>query len=171
MPNLHPPRLGPAAARRGRRPNTSRAEIAEAALALFSERGFGETMLDDVAAAVGVSRRTILRYYDSKSDIVWGTFSEQLDGLRSRLAAADDAEPLMVTLRHAIVAFNDYGEEQVPNLRRRIALITTVPTLQGHWIEHEGSDLLSELDHGLALLGAGFDEQHLVPADGQRSLG
>src|SRR5262249_8748054 len=41
-------------------------------------------------------------------------------------------QSLMETLRRAIVAFNDYGEEQLPDLRHRMTLITTVPVLQGH---------------------------------------
>lgn len=122
-----PPRASP-----GRPPTTSRERIADTALALFAVRGFERTTLDDIAAAVGVSRRTILRYYDSKNDIVWGTFGEHLDGLRAQLREADPDAPLMEVLRHAIVAFNDYGHEQLPALRLRMTLITTVPALQGH---------------------------------------
>jgi mycofactocin system transcriptional regulator len=116
----------------GRPPTTSRERIAETALALFAERGFERTTLSDIAAAAGVSRRTILRYYDSKNDIVWGTFGEHLDGLRRMLREADPDEPLMDVLRRAIVGFNDYGREQLPALRLRMTLITTVPALQGH---------------------------------------
>jgi TetR/AcrR family transcriptional regulator, regulator of mycofactocin system len=119
-------------ARAGRPRQTSREEIAGVALALFAERGFEETTLDDVAAAVGVSRRTVVRYYDSKADLVWGTFSEQLDEMRALLREADAREPLMETIRRVVVAFNDYGDEQLPELRRRLTLITTVPALQGH---------------------------------------
>jgi mycofactocin system transcriptional regulator len=118
--------------RPGRPLTTSREEIAAIGLQLFVVRGFDETTLDDIAEAVGVSRRTILRYYDSKNDIVWGAFGEHLAGLRDMLAAADRREPLMETLRRAIVAFNDYGEEQRSDLRHRMTLITTVPALQGH---------------------------------------
>lgn len=121
------PRPGP-----GRPPTTSRERIADTALALFAARGFERTTLNDIAAAVGVSRRTILRYYDSKNDIVWGTFGEHLDGLRAMLRETDPDEPLMDVLRRAIVAFNDYGHEQLPALRLRMTLITTVPALQGH---------------------------------------
>lgn len=120
------------AARVGRPRQTSREEIAGIALALFVERGFEQTTLDDVAAAVGVSRRTIVRYYGSKADLAWGTFSEQLERMRALLRAADPAEAPMDTLRRVVVAFNDYGEEQLPEFRQRLTLITTVPALQGH---------------------------------------
>jgi AcrR family transcriptional regulator len=45
-------------------------EIEAVALALFLERGFVATTVDDVALAAGVSRRTIFRYFESKEDLV-----------------------------------------------------------------------------------------------------
>lgn len=121
-----------AAPRTGRPPATSRDEVARIALGLFVERGYEETTLDDIAAAVGVSRRTLFRYFDSKNDIVWGSFDVHLEGLRARFAAADPDEPLMQVVRRAVVAFNDYGETELPELRSRMTLITGVPALQGH---------------------------------------
>jgi TetR/AcrR family transcriptional regulator, regulator of mycofactocin system len=118
--------------RPGRPRTTSRDEVGRIALRLFVERGFEETTLEDVAAAVGVGRRTLFRYYDSKNDIVWGAFSEHLEGLRAMLDAANPAEPMMDVLRRVVVAFNDYGEAELPDLRNRMTLITTVPALQGH---------------------------------------
>jgi mycofactocin system transcriptional regulator len=116
----------------GRPRTTSRDQVQRIALRMFAEQGFEETTLDDIAASVGVSRRTLFRYYASKNDIVWGEFSEHLAGLRTRLAAAPPGEPLMEVLRDAVVAFNDYGERELPELRIRMTLITTVPALQGH---------------------------------------
>lgn len=102
------------------------------ALELFARRGFEETTLDDVAAAVGVSRRTLLRYYPSKNDLVWGAFSEHLERLRAMLATAPAEEPLMDVIRRGVVAFNDYGADELPRLRIRMTLITSVPALQAH---------------------------------------
>ncbi|HEY7633663.1 MAG TPA: mycofactocin system transcriptional regulator [Thermoleophilaceae bacterium] len=116
----------------GRPRTTSRHEVQRVALELFAKRGFEETTLDEIAAGVGVSRRTLFRYYPSKNDIVWGEFSEHLAGLGELLAAADPDEPLMEVLRRAVVAFNDYGDEELPVLRNRMNLITSVPALQGH---------------------------------------
>jgi mycofactocin system transcriptional regulator len=117
---------------RGRPRSASPDAVSAVALDLFAERGFEETTLDDVAAAVGVSRRTLLRYYPSKNDLVWGAFSEHLDRLRAMLAAAPADEPLMDVLRRGVLAFNDYGPEEVPRLRTRMELITGVPALQAH---------------------------------------
>jgi mycofactocin system transcriptional regulator len=116
----------------GRPRTTSRHEVQQVALRLFAERGFEETTLDEIAAAVGVGRRTLFRYYPSKNDIVWGEFDEHLAGLRELLAAAAPDEPLMDVLRRAVVTFNDYGEPELPDLRIRMTLITSVEALQGH---------------------------------------
>jgi AcrR family transcriptional regulator len=99
----------------GRPRTTSRDEVQRVALALFAEHGFEATTLDDIAAALGVSRRTLFRYYPSKNDIVWAEFSAHLAGLRERLAGAPPDEPLMDVLRRAVVAFNDYGATSSPS--------------------------------------------------------
>ena len=54
-----------------RRHEQTRAAIADAAVALFTERGFAETTMDDVADAAGVSRRTAYRHFPSKDDLVF----------------------------------------------------------------------------------------------------
>jgi mycofactocin system transcriptional regulator len=118
--------------RLGRPPATTRDELAGVALALFGRYGFERTSLERIADAAGVSRRTVLRYFASKNDIVWGAFDEHLQGLRDRLVAADPSEPMLDTIRREVVAFNDYGAEELPALRARMTLITTVPALQGH---------------------------------------
>ena len=94
--------------------------------------GFDETTLDDIATAVGVGRRTLFRYFSSKNDLVWGNFDGVLERLRVELAAADPGEPMMETLGRAVVVSNTYEGEALEELRLRMTLITSVPTLQAH---------------------------------------
>ena len=54
-----------------RRHEQTRAEIADVAVALFLQRGFADTTMDDVAEAAGVSRRTAYRHFPSKDDLVF----------------------------------------------------------------------------------------------------
>lgn len=123
---------GPGSARPGRPPSTTRADIAATALHLFSERGFENTTVDDIAAAVGIGRRTLFRYFRSKSDIAWGDFEGEIARLRRHLAALDKETPVMVAIRRAVVATNDFREGDIPELRERIQLLTQAPTLQAH---------------------------------------
>lgn len=117
---------------RGRPPSTTRDEVSRVALRLFSTAGFDATTLDDVATALGVGRRTLFRYFDSKNDMVWGDFDWVLDRLRAEFAATDPDAPLMHALREAAVASNTYPDEALPELRIRMELITSVPALQAH---------------------------------------
>lgn len=88
--------------------------------------------MDDVAEALGIARRTLFRYFASKNDLVWGDFDWVLHRLRDAFAAADPDAPLMTALREAAVASNTYPDEELPELRIRMRLITTVPALQAH---------------------------------------
>lgn len=86
----------------GLRERTRRAvrkEIAEAAATLFVERGYEATTIDDIAAAVGMSQRSVFRYFPSKEELVIGKFDfaaeEMLDALRRR----PPGEPVWTSLR------------------------------------------------------------------------
>jgi mycofactocin system transcriptional regulator len=114
----------------GRPPSTSHDEIAAIALDFFSRRGFEETSVEEIAAAVGVGRRTIFRYFPSKTDMVWGDFEWVNRRLREHLREADSETPLIEGLRRAAVLSNTYADEQLPLLRTRMGLITSVPALQ-----------------------------------------
>jgi TetR/AcrR family transcriptional regulator, regulator of mycofactocin system len=122
----------PAEVARGRRPSTTRAQIARVALGLFERNGFDETTVEDIAAAAGISRRTLFRYFESKRDIVWGEFAVELVRLREHLHEAPADEPLMDVLRRAVVSTNRFGAGELDELRIRVNLISTVPTLVAH---------------------------------------
>jgi mycofactocin system transcriptional regulator len=117
---------------RGRRPATTRRDVARAALELFARQGYDDTSIDEIAAAVGVSRRTFFRYYDSKPEVVWGEFDAELVRLRTRLEAAPDDQPMIDVLRRAVMDTNRFGPRELEELRIRIGLTSTVPTLVAH---------------------------------------
>jgi mycofactocin system transcriptional regulator len=115
----------------GRPPSTTRDEIEVVALGLFAERGFEATTVDDIAAAVGVGRRTLFRYFESKNDIAWGDFDWVMGRLRTALKHQRGA-PTMEALRIGVVESNNYPDDQLPGLRIRMTLITRTPALQAH---------------------------------------
>jgi mycofactocin system transcriptional regulator len=122
----------PRAPARGRPPSTTHEQVARTALELFAREGFEETTMDDIAATLGIGRRTLFRYFKSKNDMVWGDFDQVLDRLRADFAALDRKLPLMEALRRAAVSSNTYPAAALPELRIRMTLITTVPALQAH---------------------------------------
>ena len=116
----------------GRRRVTSRAELEQAAFALFAANGFDATTVDEIAAAAGIGRRTFFRYFPSKNDIPWGAFELELERMRVRLKACPPEVPLMDAIRLALIDFNQVSPAQAPLHRRRMELILRVPTLLAH---------------------------------------
>ncbi|MFC5237312.1 TetR family transcriptional regulator [Pseudonocardia zijingensis] len=80
-----------------------RAEIAQAAVALFAERGFDETTVEDIARAVGMTKRSFFRYFPTKEDAVFaGTevlVERVVADLEARPADEDPWESLHQVLR------------------------------------------------------------------------
>ena len=116
----------------GRRPATDHAAIESAAFTLFDQRGFDETTMADIADAVGVSRRTLFRYFPSKNDIPWGQFDESLRYFRDQLDAIPTDAPMSSAVHECVIAFNEFDQDALPQHRVRMRLILTTPTLQAH---------------------------------------
>ena len=83
----------------GRPPATDHDSIALAAVELFLERGYDAVTMDDIAAAAGIGRTTLWRYYRSKGEILWVHNDERLEELRAALAA----QPAEASLAEAAV--------------------------------------------------------------------
>jgi mycofactocin system transcriptional regulator len=126
------PGAGESASPRGRPPSTSRASVERVALELFARRGFEETTVADVAAELGVGRRTVFRYVASKNDLVWGDFDRVLERLRGDLEAQGEEVEVIDAVAAAVVSSNRYPPHELPGLRTRMTLIATVPALQAH---------------------------------------
>src|SRR6478736_6341132 len=64
-----------------RRKDARAPEILEAALAMFAQKGFAATRLDDVAAKAGITKGTIYLYFDSKQAL-FETLARQSIGVQ-----------------------------------------------------------------------------------------
>lgn len=117
---------------RGRPEATTHAQIEQAAFALFAEHGFARTTLEAIAEAVGVGRRTLFRYYQSKNDIPWGQFDRTLAHFRDLLAEQPDDLAVHVAIHRAVIEFNRFPADAHPPHRERMRLILATPELQAH---------------------------------------
>jgi len=133
VPSEVPTPVDPAPSGRPGRPSvTTRLQLEQVALTLFTERGFGATTVDDVALAAGIGRRTFFRYFASKNDAVWGEFEQGLAELREHFASVPPGQPLLDALREAVLGFNRFDAQELPWHRERMTLILRVPALQAH---------------------------------------
>ncbi|GCD88158.1 mycofactocin system transcriptional regulator [Nocardioides sp. LS1] len=123
---------------KGRPVATSHGEIEQAAFGLFAERGFDGTTLEDIAQAVGVGRRTLFRYFDSKNDIPWGQFDRTLQGFRQIFAELPADLPTHEAVHLAVRRFNEFPDDAQPPHRERMRLILQTPTLQAHSVLRYG---------------------------------
>jgi mycofactocin system transcriptional regulator len=146
-----------------RRPVTTTTKISDIAIDLFDRDGFEETSVDDIAAAAGIARRTLFRYYPSKNAIAWGDFDDHLDDMRELLNSLPDDLPLADALARALVEFNDVPESESGRHRRRMHLLLTVPALQAH-------SMLMYADWRQVVAGYAAKRLGLRPADYQPQL-
>ena len=96
-------------------------------------RGFDAVSVDDVAQAAGIARRTLFRYYASKSAILWGDFDSHLAHLRDLLGHDVDPDvPLRAALRSALLAFNTFDKSEAVQHRDRMRVILETAELQAY---------------------------------------
>lgn len=114
VPAASPPRWRRRAADRPR-------EILDAALTVFVAKGFAATKLDDVAAAAGISKGLLYRYFDNKAELFKEVVRQSLvttlrdAGDRSR--ASDTAlAALDVFLDQMVAIANDPRRSAIPKL-------------------------------------------------------
>lgn len=118
--------------RGGRPAATSAHELAAAAQRLFVERGFEQTSVEDIATAVGVSRRTFFRYFSAKADVLWVESDAEFARLTSFLSADDGVASPRDVVEAAIVSALAFGPGDEEWARHRAQLVLTVPAVQSH---------------------------------------
>jgi AcrR family transcriptional regulator len=115
----------------------TRAELEEAAVALFASRGFDRVTVDDIAAASGVSRRTFFRYFDSKEDVLLADQAQRLVDLRAAFVDRPPDEPLVAAVRKALLVIADAYEDERPTMFVKIRLIFSTPSVMARNLERQ----------------------------------
>ncbi|WP_218020156.1 alpha/beta fold hydrolase [Nocardia anaemiae] len=120
---------------RERKKLATREALGFAALRLAVEHGLDSVLVEDIAAAAGVSPRTFNNYFASKYEAVCSVAVDRArriaDGLRDRPAA----EALWPAVIHAVLA--EFRDDELPDpaWSRGIRLITTESALQGEYLK------------------------------------
>src|ERR1700732_664868 len=89
---------------RQRKRQQTRERLTRVARALFLERGFEATTLDDIAAAADISRRSFFHYFASKEDVVFAWQEDSTAALLAAVAARPSDESMLTAAENAISA-------------------------------------------------------------------
>jgi AcrR family transcriptional regulator len=104
--------------------------LTEAAMALFAERGYAKTTVEDIAARAGLTERTFFNHFSDKREVLFAgseQFVQQIvDAVRS---APRSASPLDAVVS-AYESTSDFFERRRAFARKRSALIAAHPELQ-----------------------------------------
>ncbi|PZT75983.1 MULTISPECIES: TetR/AcrR family transcriptional regulator [unclassified Streptomyces] len=85
-----------------RRSESSRRATLQAALDLCTERGYGRVTIEGIAARAGVSKKTIYRWWPSKSAILLEAFTEMLVSATPFIDTGDIAQDLRTHITGAV---------------------------------------------------------------------
>jgi len=105
--------------RRERRRREAKQRLYDCALALFTERGYEATTIEDIAEKADVSRGTFFNYFQRKEDLIsmWGAkrrerLSEYIDTVRTT-----SPNGFVTDLEYSMSALGRMNEEEWPTTR------------------------------------------------------
>jgi AcrR family transcriptional regulator len=111
-------------------------EILETALRLFTEQGYDETTIAQIAREAGVSQRTLFRYFGTKEDLLGGNqerFGQVLTDTISELPAEAGVWEALRTGVAALLALHDSREQALERFR----LLHNTASLRAGWLEKQ----------------------------------
>ena len=106
----------------------ARARLEEAALALYSERGFDQTTVEDIARRAGLTKRTFFRHFADKREALFGGGDVEefvVSAVESAPANANALDAVSHGLEALAGALDQQGEQAV----RRIRIVRGSPEL------------------------------------------
>jgi AcrR family transcriptional regulator len=114
----------------GRWQPDSRGRLQEAALALYSERGFDQTTAAQIAARAGVTERTFFRHFADKREVLFGGSALLQERIVTGVAGAPATDgPLDAVSRGLDAAAVMLGQFRPDLSRQRLAVIAANPEL------------------------------------------
>ncbi len=115
----------------GRWPGGTRQRLQRAALALFVERGYAGTTVDEIVARAGVSQRTFFRHFRDKEEVLFDRDEHLLEVIVSALRGAPESAPPVDLAAAALRALaGELGPER-EFLRTRDAVLASDVALRG----------------------------------------
>jgi len=99
-------------------------------MALFTERGYAKTTVEDIAERAGLTERTFFNHFSDKREVLFAGSEQFVNQIVDAVRAAPRAQPPLDAVLSAYESTNDFFEERRPFARKRSALIAAHPELQ-----------------------------------------
>jgi AcrR family transcriptional regulator len=124
---------------REQKKRATRAALSWAAIRLTVERGFDNVLVEDIAAAAGVSPRTFNNYFSSKGEAIVARQIDRYQRVAEALRGRPAGEPLWDAIRHALHIQHEPGPEvdRQPDHDQWVAgirLMVAEPAIQGEFL-------------------------------------
>ena len=114
----------------GRWEPDARGRLARVALELYTERGFEQTTVEDIAERAGVTERTFFRHFADKREVLFDGSGALEQHLVDAIASAPAELPPIDVVGRAFAAAGTVLEDRRDHARRRAAVIAANPPLQ-----------------------------------------
>jgi AcrR family transcriptional regulator len=114
---------------RERKKDQTREALAQAAFALFQDKGYEATTVAEIARAANVSRRTFFRYYSTKDALLFVEDSENLEHFRVLLGARENGDDDLAHIRRACLALAEGYMRDREQILARARIIESSPVL------------------------------------------
>jgi AcrR family transcriptional regulator len=108
----------------------SRGRLEEAALDLYTERGFDETTVAEIAERAGLTERTFFRHFADKREVLFGGQDPLLQLFVDTIVEAPESMSPLDAVGAALAAAGPVFEDRHKHARRRQAVIAANPRLQ-----------------------------------------
>jgi AcrR family transcriptional regulator len=108
----------------------ARGRLEQAAMELYSERGFEQTTVAEIARRAGLTERTFFRHFADKREVLFGGAGQLDERLKAAVAAAPDSASPFESMTLGLEAVAVLLHERRDFARRRQAVITANAELQ-----------------------------------------
>ncbi|HWE60012.1 MAG TPA: TetR family transcriptional regulator [Solirubrobacteraceae bacterium] len=119
----------------------TRQRISNVATEMFLARGFESVTVTEVAAASGVSEKTVYNYFPTKESLVLDQIQGQVERLigavRDRARGVPPSAALVAALKEDSRRFYEMiPADQLPRIEEFSAMVRQTPALRAAWSEH-----------------------------------
>lgn len=114
----------------GRWEPDARGRLSVAAMELYSERGFEQTTVAEIAERAGLAERTFFRHFSDKREVLFSGAAELQDLLVTTVAEAPTSSTPIEIIASAVLVAGGVLQERRDFARQRQSVINANPELQ-----------------------------------------